>query len=138
VGAVSEEKWAVILWLRRLCWRDACPRGCDIIEDYPPTLTPNANHLYSHHHRRRHARPHAQRGLCIPLAIILTIVPTSTVSATITRFARLPLLPQIANAAYIAPISPRPLPMNMHQHSTTQGRQFKPMDVPRNDDLVEL
>jgi hypothetical protein len=36
------------------------------------------------------------------------------------------------------PISPRPLPMNMRQHSTPQGHQFKCMDVPRNQDLVEL
>jgi hypothetical protein len=42
------------------------------------------------------------------------------------------------NAAYIAPISPRPLPTNMRQHSTPQGRQFEPMDVTRNQDLVEL
>jgi hypothetical protein len=44
----------------------------------------------------------------------------------------------MANAAYLAPISTRPLPTNMRQHSTPQGRQFKPMDVSRNQDLVEL
>jgi hypothetical protein len=44
----------------------------------------------------------------------------------------------MANAAYTTPISTRPLPMNMRQHSTPQGRQFKPMDVPRNQDLVEI
>jgi hypothetical protein len=38
----------------------------------------------------------------------------------------------MGNAAYIAPISLRPLPMNMRQHSTPKGRQFKPMDVSRN------
>jgi hypothetical protein len=44
----------------------------------------------------------------------------------------------MANAAYTTPISTRPLPTNMRQHSTLQRRQFKPMDVPRNQDLVEL
>jgi hypothetical protein len=73
VGAVSEEKWAVILWLRRRCWRDVCPRGCDIIEDYPPTLT----------------SPQLQRdpptisNSTAPLAIISTIVRTSTVRPAI-------------------------------------------------------
>jgi hypothetical protein len=38
----------------------------------------------------------------------------------------------MGNAAYIAPISPRPLPTNMRQHGTTQGRQCEPMDVSRN------
>jgi hypothetical protein len=49
-----------------------------------------------------------------------------------------PPAPKIANAAYTAPISPRPLPMNMRQHSTPQGHQFKPMYVLRNQDLVEI
>jgi hypothetical protein len=46
--------------------------------------------------------------------------------------------PQIANAAYIVPISPRPLPTHMRQHGTPQGRQLKSMDILRNQDLLEL
>jgi hypothetical protein len=38
----------------------------------------------------------------------------------------------MGNAAYTALISPRPLPTNMRQHGTPQGRQFEPMDVSRN------
>jgi hypothetical protein len=44
----------------------------------------------------------------------------------------------MANAAYISHIRPRPVPTNMRRHSTPHGRHFKPMDVPRNQDLVEL
>jgi hypothetical protein len=42
------------------------------------------------------------------------------------------------NAAYIVPISMRPLPTNMRQDSTHQRRQLKPMDDTRNQDLVEI
>jgi hypothetical protein len=48
------------------------------------------------------------------------------------------LLPPPHRPIYIDLVSPRPVPTNMRQHSTPQGRQFKPMDVPRNEDLVEL
>jgi transposase len=59
--------------------------------------------------------------------------------ACATRCAHLPLPPpQRAKAAYIAPISPRPLPTNMRYHSTPQGRQLKSMDIPRNQDLLVL
>jgi hypothetical protein len=44
----------------------------------------------------------------------------------------------MANAAYTTPISTRPLPTNVRQHSTPQERQFKPMDVSFSHDLVEL
>jgi hypothetical protein len=44
----------------------------------------------------------------------------------------------MGNAAYIAPISPRPLPTDMRWHGTPQGRQLKSMDIPRNHDLLEL
>jgi hypothetical protein len=63
---------------------------------------------------------------------------TPDVCNTLRSPAAVPPPPQIANAAYIAPISPLPLPTNMRQHSTPQGRQFKPMDIPRNQDLVQL
>jgi hypothetical protein len=36
-GAMSKEKWAVIVWLRRR--GVTYVRGCDIIEDHTPTLT---------------------------------------------------------------------------------------------------
>jgi hypothetical protein len=49
-----------------------------------------------------------------------------------------PHLPQMANAAYTSLLLPRPLPTIMRQHSTPHGRQFKPMYVTRNHDLVEL
>jgi hypothetical protein len=44
----------------------------------------------------------------------------------------------MANAAYTSLLSRRPLPTIMRQDSTPQGRQFKPMDVARNQDLVEI
>jgi hypothetical protein len=46
--------------------------------------------------------------------------------------------PQLANAAYTSLLSPQPLPTIMRRDSTPQGRQCKPVDVPRNQDLVEL
>jgi hypothetical protein len=45
---------------------------------------------------------------------------------------------EMAIAPYISTIQPRPLPTNMRNHSALQGRQFKPIDVTRNQDLVEL
>jgi hypothetical protein len=36
------------------------------------------------------------------------------------------------------PHLPRPLPTNMRQHITPQGRQFKPMNITCSRDLVEL
>jgi hypothetical protein len=46
--------------------------------------------------------------------------------------------PQVTSAAYISLLSPQPLPSIMRRDSTPQERQFKPMDVRRNRDLVEL
>jgi hypothetical protein len=46
--------------------------------------------------------------------------------------------PQMANTAYSSLLSPRPLATNMRQHITPQVHQFGPMDVTRNQDLVEL
>jgi hypothetical protein len=46
--------------------------------------------------------------------------------------------PQMAITPYIFGIWPRPLPTIMRRDSTPQGRQFKPVYVPRNQDLVEL
>jgi hypothetical protein len=46
---------------------------------------------------------------------------------------------QMDNAAYMVPISTRPLPTSMlRQHSTPQGHQFKPMDITCSRDMVEL
>jgi hypothetical protein len=46
--------------------------------------------------------------------------------------------PQITSAAYISLLSPRPLPSIMRRDSTPLERQFKPIDVTRNRDLVEI
>jgi hypothetical protein len=46
--------------------------------------------------------------------------------------------PKMAITPYISRIWPRPLPTIMRRDSTPQERQFKPMDVTRNQDLVEL
>jgi hypothetical protein len=45
---------------------------------------------------------------------------------------------QLLNAAYTSLLSPRPLPTIMRRDSAPQKRQFKPMDVTRNQDLVEI
>jgi hypothetical protein len=41
-------------------------------------------------------------------------------------------------AAYIPHIRPRPLPTNMRQNGTPEGRPFEPMDVTGSRDLVEI
>jgi hypothetical protein len=46
--------------------------------------------------------------------------------------------PQMAITPYISRIWPRPLPSIMRLYSTPLERQFKPMDVTRNQDLVEI
>jgi hypothetical protein len=46
--------------------------------------------------------------------------------------------PQLATAAYISLLSPRPLPTIRRRDSTPHGRQFKPVYGPRNRDLVEI
>jgi hypothetical protein len=46
--------------------------------------------------------------------------------------------PHVAITPYISRIWPRPLPTIMRRDSTPQERQFKPMDVTRSQDLVEL
>lgn len=46
--------------------------------------------------------------------------------------------PRLANAASTSLLSPQPLQTNVRQHSTHQRRQFKPIDVSHNQDLVEL
>jgi hypothetical protein len=46
--------------------------------------------------------------------------------------------PQMAITPYIFRIWPRPLPTIVRRDSTPHERQFKPMDVTRNQDLVEL
>jgi hypothetical protein len=48
------------------------------------------------------------------------------------------LPPQMAITPYIFRIWPRPLPTIMRRDSTPQERQTKPMDVTRNQDLVEI
>jgi hypothetical protein len=45
---------------------------------------------------------------------------------------------KMAITPYIARIWPRPLPSIMRRDSPPQERQFKPMDVTRNQDLVEI
>jgi hypothetical protein len=45
---------------------------------------------------------------------------------------------QLSDAAYTSLLSPQPSPTIMRRDSTPQERQFKPMDVTRNHDLVEL
>jgi hypothetical protein len=44
----------------------------------------------------------------------------------------------MATTPYTSLLSPLPLPANMRQHTTPQGRQFKPMGVTFSRDLVEL
>jgi hypothetical protein len=44
----------------------------------------------------------------------------------------------MAITLYIFRVWPRPLPTIMRRDSTPQERQFMPMDVTRNQDLVEL
>jgi hypothetical protein len=46
--------------------------------------------------------------------------------------------PQMAITLYISRIWPRPIPTIMRRDSPPQERQFKPMDVTRNQDLVEI
>jgi hypothetical protein len=46
--------------------------------------------------------------------------------------------PGMANATYTCLLARWPLPTIMRQDSAPQGRQFKPMDVARNQDLVEI
>jgi hypothetical protein len=49
-----------------------------------------------------------------------------------------PPSPQMAITPYISRIWPRPIPTIMRRDSTPQERQFKPMEVTRNQHLVEL
>jgi hypothetical protein len=49
-----------------------------------------------------------------------------------------PPAPQMAITLYIFRIWSRPLPTIMRRDSTPQERQFKPIDVTRNQDLVEI
>jgi hypothetical protein len=46
--------------------------------------------------------------------------------------------PQMVITPYIPRIWPRPLPSIMRRDSTPQERQLRPMDVTRNQDLVEI
>jgi hypothetical protein len=132
VEAASKEKWAVILWLRRRCGCDVCPRERRRLPTNPnraPTPAQPTTPTISNPTMARPPTPYA----------ISTATPG--VQNTLRSPAAAPSSHQIPNAAYSAPLSPRPLPTNMCQHSTPEapeGRQFKAMDVPRNHDLVKL
>jgi hypothetical protein len=77
----------------------------------------------------RHVRLSASSVQCKPLCILFCLKLFADVLAA--------LCPS-TSPVYICLLSPRPLPTNMRQDTTPQGRQFRPMDVTCSRDLVEI
>jgi hypothetical protein len=139
VGAASKEKW----WEQRQKRSGQSFYGCDDVAG----VTYASGNVAMHQPKVRTATLPTNPNLAPTPARPTTISnnpttappPTPYAMSTATPGVRNTLRsadaappPQIANAAYIAPIAPRPLLTNMRQHGTTPGHQFEPVDVFRN------
>jgi hypothetical protein len=129
VGAVSEEKCAVILWLRRCSWHDVCPRERRRLPTNPnraPTpAQPNTPTIAN----PTVARPPTPYAISTATPGVQNTLRSPAATPPPTRYPTLPTSRLLHRGLYrriYASIVP------------PQGRQSEPMNVPRNHDLVEV